>query len=164
VAPRDGITRSPREATNSCTAAPGAHILGLSLRPVSPSPSRPFVSFSLLLESVSALSLVCGLIFAALQLRDAQRARVRASRLEMVRSFQSPQFVRGLAVIAGLPEGLSADETEARLSAEERDLVLLVVANWESVGVLLYRGDLTLELVSDFFGGCCPSPGDGWGG
>ncbi|HSU15437.1 DUF4760 domain-containing protein [Longimicrobium sp.] len=114
------------------------------------------MNLPLLLNLVSTLALVCGLLFASLQFRDARRSQLRAARLELVRSFQSPEFVRALGLVISLPDGLSRRELYERLDGPQRDLLHLVLATWESIGVLLYRGDLSLELVSDFFGGVIP--------
>ena len=114
------------------------------------------MNLPLILNLTSTACLVFGLLFAVLQLRDADRSRVRATRLELLRSFQSPEFVRSLGLVLSLPEGLSREQLDQRLDAAQRDQLYLVMVTWESLGVLLYRGDLTLEMVSDFFGGIIP--------
>ena len=110
----------------------------------------------LILNLTYTSAVLVGLAFAALQFAQGRRAQLRATRLELVRSFQSPEFVRALGLVLSLPDGLSRREIEARVDTAQRDLLYLVLTTWESIGVLLHRGDLSLELVSDFFGGMIP--------
>lgn len=114
------------------------------------------MNLSLLLNSITTIAVVCGLIFAALQVREAQHVRRRTSMLVLVRSFQTPDFVRGLRVILSLPPGLSKQQLVDRLKPQEMELVLFVLATWESMGILVFRGELSLFLISDFFGGVLP--------
>lgn len=46
------------------------------------------------LNVVTTLAVVAGLLFAGLQIRDAKRARTAEERLVLVRSFESPDFMR----------------------------------------------------------------------
>lgn len=114
------------------------------------------MNLSLLLNGITTVAVVVGLIFAALQVREAQHLRRRTSMLLLVRSFQTPDFVRGLRVILSLPSGLSQQELLHRLSPQDMELVLFVLATWESMGIMVFRGELSLSLVSDFFGGMLP--------
>jgi hypothetical protein len=114
------------------------------------------MNLSLILNSITTIAVVCGLIFAALQVREAQHVRRRTSMLLLVRSFQTPDFIRGLRVILSLPPGLSKQQLFDRLKPREMELVLFVLATWESMGILVFRGELSLLLISDFFGGVLP--------
>jgi hypothetical protein len=111
---------------------------------------------SLILSFITTITVVCGVIFAALQVREAQHARRRTSMLLLVQSFQTPDFVRGLRVILSLPPGLSKQQLLQCLEPHDMDLLFFVLATWESLGILVYRGELSLSLVSDFFGGVLP--------
>jgi len=73
--------------------------------------------------------------------------------LELVRSFQSPTFAKALRSVIELPDNASADEIREILGAEGEDLVVHVTATWETIGVLLFHGELAIDIVDDFFSG-----------
>ncbi|MFQ5680108.1 MAG: hypothetical protein ACE5HP_11700 [Gemmatimonadota bacterium] len=103
-------------------------------------------------EIVTAVTLLGGLLFAAVQVRQFRASRERDAAFELLRSFQTPEFARALRAVYALPEGLSKDEIERRLG-EEMHLVYALMTTWESLGVLVHRGELELEMVDDFFSG-----------
>lgn len=102
---------------------------------------------------INAIAVTAGVIFAAAQIRDYRRQRKRDSMLALVRSFQSPTFARGLRRVVELPDNISADEIRKILGPEGEDLVVHVTATWETIGVLLFHGELTIDLIDDFFSG-----------
>jgi len=56
-------------------------------------------------------------------------------------------------LIYALPEeALSKKQIEERFG-EDMHLVYALTTTWESIGVLAFRGEISLELVSDFFSG-----------
>ena len=73
--------------------------------------------------------------------------------LELVRSFQSPTFSRALRRVVELPDNASAKEIREILGTEGEDLVVHLAATWETIGVLLFHGELTLDIIDDFFSG-----------
>src|SRR6202040_2115767 len=102
---------------------------------------------------INAVAVTAGVIFAAAQIRDYRRQRRRDAMLNLVRSFQSPTFARGLRLVVELPDNASADEIREKLGREGEDLVVHVTATWETIGVLLFHGELTIDIVDDFFSG-----------
>jgi hypothetical protein len=101
---------------------------------------------------VSAVAVVIGLIFAGVQLRLLRLAREHELALELVHSFQTPAFAQGLFLLSELPEGCTPEELEERLGARTEH-VFVLLTTWESLGVLLHRGQVTLDLLDDFFSG-----------
>ena len=73
--------------------------------------------------------------------------------LNLVQSFQGPTFARGLRRIIELPDGASAEKIREILGPEGEDLMVHVTATWETIGVLLFHGELTIDIVDDFFSG-----------
>ncbi len=73
--------------------------------------------------------------------------------LELVRSFQSPTFSRALRRVVELPDNASADEIRKLLGTEGEDLLVHLAATWETIGVLLFHGELTLDIIDDCFSG-----------
>lgn len=104
------------------------------------------------LDIVSAATLVFGLAFAVVQLRQYRASRDREVGLELLRSFQTPEFASALRAVFSLPEGLTKAEIEERLGPR-MDSVYALSTTWESLGILVFRGQLDLALVDDFFSG-----------
>lgn len=104
------------------------------------------------LDIVAAATLVFGFIFAIVQLRQYRAARDRELGLELLRSFQTPEFASALRAVFSLPEGLTKAEIEDRLGPK-MDGVYALTTTWESLGILVFRGQLDLDLVDDFFSG-----------
>ena len=73
--------------------------------------------------------------------------------LELVRSFQSPAFTAALRRVLSLPDGADAAKIREVLGPDGEDAVYLVSLTWESLGVLVFRREVTLDLVDDFFSG-----------
>ena len=102
---------------------------------------------------INAIAVTAGVIFAAAQIRHYQRRRHRDSMLELVRSFQSPTFAKGLRRLIELPDNISADEIRKILGPDGEDLIVHVTATWETIGVLLFHGELSIDIIDDFFSG-----------
>jgi hypothetical protein len=102
---------------------------------------------------VNAIAVTAGVIFAATQIREYRQQRRRDSMLALVRSFQSPTFAKALRRVIELPDNASADEIRKILGPEGEDLLVHVTATWETIGVLLFHNELTLDIIDDFFSG-----------
>lgn len=73
--------------------------------------------------------------------------------LELVRSFQSPAFTAALRRVLSLPDGADTRTIHELLGPDGEDAVYLVSLTWESLGILLFRREVTMDLVDDFFSG-----------
>src|SRR5438067_6469887 len=102
---------------------------------------------------IDAFAVTAGVIFAAAQIRHYGQRKRRDAMLELVRSFQSPAFTSALRRVLSLPDGADAQKIREVLGPDGEDAVYLVSLTWESIGVLLFRRELTLDLVDDFFSG-----------
>ncbi len=105
-----------------------------------------------LLNSVSALALVGGLVFTGLQIRAAQKQRWREAMLQLLQSLRTPEFVTGITLIGNLPDGLHEEELDTYLG-EKINSVRFVLFSLESVGALVQKRDVPIDLVSDFLHG-----------
>ena len=105
-----------------------------------------------LLQLVQAAVVVIGVGFAAYELRKYREERNREAALELVHTFQTPEFAKALLIVCGLPDGLSQAEIEAH-AGEDFYLVYGMVTTWESIGILVHRGEMSIDLVDDFFSG-----------
>ena len=61
------------------------------------------------------LTIVGGIIYAIVQIRHSHRQRSRESALQLLHSFQTPEFHQAVTIVANLPEGLSKKEIEKKL-------------------------------------------------
>src|SRR6266446_4007866 len=111
------------------------------------------MDLSTIANLINAIAVTAGVIFAAVQIRHYRQRRRRETMLELVRSFQNPTFVKALRRVIELPDDLSAQEIRESLGPEGEDLIANLTATWETVGVLLFQKELTIEIIDDFFSG-----------
>jgi hypothetical protein len=111
------------------------------------------MDISTLANLINAVAVTAGVIFAAAQIRQYRQRRQRDAMLELVRSFQSPAFTAALRRVLSLPDGADAAKIREVLGPDGEDAVYLVSLTWESLGVLVFRRQVTLDLVDDFFSG-----------
>jgi hypothetical protein len=111
------------------------------------------MDISVIANLLNAVAVTIGVAFAAAQIRDYRRQRRRDTMVELVRSFQSPAFTRALRRINGLPDGASLQQIREGWGADGEDAVFLVGLTWESLGVLVFRREITLDLMDDLFSG-----------
>jgi len=102
---------------------------------------------------INAVAVTTGLIFAAAQISYYRRRRHRDAMLELVRSFQSPAFSKALRRVIELPDDATASEIADALGPDGEDEVVHLTATWETIGILLYHGEFTIDIVDDFFSG-----------
>jgi hypothetical protein len=111
------------------------------------------MSWGDVLNVVSAVALLIGVLFAGFQLADLRRQRRRESVLALVRSFQSADFTSALRRINSLPDGADRATIRSLLGPDGEDQVFLVGLTWESLGVLVFRREVDLQTMDDFFSG-----------
>ena len=111
------------------------------------------MDLSTIANLINALAVTAGVIFAAVQIQHYRQRRQREAMLELVRSFQSPPFSRALHRVNSLPDGADRLKIRELLGPEGEDDVFLVGLTWESLGVLAFRREVTLDLMADFFSG-----------
>ena len=100
----------------------------------------------------AAAAVVFGVIFGVAQLRHHRGQRRRDSSFALMRSLQTRDMLRALTVLDSLPDHLGKAELEKRLGDGVLDLHVLL-GTWESLGILVYHDEVTLDRVDDFFSG-----------
>ena len=103
-------------------------------------------------EGIQAVAVVLGVGFAVYETRRYRGQRNREAAMELLHAFQTPDFAKALVLVYRLPDGLSKSEIETQLG-ENLHLVYAMTTTWESIGVLIHRGEVDIELVDDFFSG-----------
>lgn len=110
------------------------------------------MDLNLLLNLFNTIAIIAGGIFAAFQLVQLKKQRSRESALQMLNSVQNTEFMDAINIIYHLPEGLTKKEIEEQLG-DKLSSVLIMFAKFESLGLLVYRREIKLNLVKDFIGG-----------
>ena len=105
-----------------------------------------------ILSLITTFSIFVGVIFALIQLRQSNKQRARESALQMLHSFQTPEFLNAVNIVFDLPEGLSKKEIDERLG-EKLTSILVMFGTFESLGILVYKRDIDIRMVEDFFSG-----------
>ena len=105
-----------------------------------------------LLSLITTTFIVAGVVIGLLQLRHMHKQRARESALQMLHSFRTPEFLTAVDLVFALPEGLSKKEIDERVGDRITSLLVLF-GTFESLGVLVYRRDIDIRLVEDFFSG-----------
>jgi hypothetical protein len=111
------------------------------------------MDLSTLASLINALAVTAALIFAAAQIRYYRQRRRRDAMLELVRSFQSPSFTSAFRRVLSLPDDATTEQIREKLGPDGEEIVYLVTLTWESLGVMLFRGEVTIDLIDDFFSG-----------
>jgi len=111
------------------------------------------MDLSTLANLINAFAVTAALIFAGVQISHYRQRRRHDAMLELVRSFQSPTFSKALRRVTELPGNACAEEIRKLLGTDGEDLVVHLAATWETIGVLLFHGELTLDIIDDFFSG-----------
>ncbi|NIM92948.1 MAG: hypothetical protein GTO18_04465 [Anaerolineales bacterium] len=110
------------------------------------------MDLSTVIDVLSVIAVVIGLFYAGLELRQFRISRERESALELFKTFQSLEFMRGVRLIPELPDNQSREQIE-NLAGERIDDLYFTIASLEGLGVLVHREELSLGLVEDFFSG-----------
>jgi hypothetical protein len=87
-----------------------------------------------------------------MQIRTSNKQRSRESAYHLLNSFQTPEFHQAVAILADLPEGLSKKEIEEKLR-DKMTCMYVMFGTFESLGILIYRREINIQLIEDFFSG-----------
>ncbi len=110
------------------------------------------MNLDIMLQGVQAAAVVIGVGFAVHETRRYREDRNREAAFELLHAFQTPEFAKALVLLYRLPDGLPKCEIERRLG-EDVYLVNVLAGTWESLGILVQKGEVSLQLVDDFFSG-----------
>jgi hypothetical protein len=113
---------------------------------------RDLATLANLAEILGAIIVIGGVVFAVIQIRLFRRQRLEAAAIEVIRSWQSPEFTRAFTVIQKLPDGISAAKLRAH-SPDCESMAMIIGNTFESFGVMVYRHIVPLALVDELLGG-----------
>jgi hypothetical protein len=110
------------------------------------------MELNLVLEVISTVAVIIGIIFGLNQLRQYRLSRKGDSAQHLLNSYTSSDYVKGIWIILSLPDGLTKKEIEERVG-EEINLIYLVMSTWESIGILVFHHEFTMDMVDDAYSG-----------
>lgn len=106
----------------------------------------------IILDIASTVAVIIGVVFGLSQLRQYHSSRKRDSALFLLHSYQTVEFLQGIWTILSIPDGLTKKEIEERVG-DEIKLVYLVMSTWESIGILAFHNEVTMDMVDDAHSG-----------
>jgi hypothetical protein len=104
------------------------------------------------LNLISTLAIVGALIFTAMQVRQANIKRRDLAAITLIQTTQSEGWTRALDLIAKLPENAEVADVE-RAGAEAERAMIDFGVRVETVGYMVFRGNVDLQTVDDLVGG-----------
>ena len=110
------------------------------------------MQLSLMFDIVRTLAVVLGIFFGLIQLGQYRRSRKRESTLYLLSSMKTKEFVGGLWIIQGLRDGMTKIQIEEELDGE-LESIIYVMSVWETIGMLLFHHEITIDLVDNAFSG-----------
>ena len=97
------------------------------------------------------MSVIVGLTIGIVELRQLGDAQESQTLLELYQTLQDPDQVRGRQQLMQLPDSLSPQQLIELMSAPDGLLMRQALLAFEGIGVMVYRGDISLEWVDELF-------------
>ncbi len=112
-------------------------------------------------EILGLVTILSAAIYSWFQIKELRRSRDSNTAMNLAANFQSPDFVVGLTSILNMDfdtTKLSKDRTDdfqvlKDHFGEDWPKVMTVLTTWESIGVLIHRGDMDFHAFYDLFSG-----------
>jgi hypothetical protein len=105
-----------------------------------------------LAQVIGVGAVIAAIGFGIVQIRQYRQQRRDAVAVELMRSIQDTEFTRSFRIVMALPEGCSAEDVRAR-GAEVEDAAIALIAKYETLGYLVFRGIMPIDLVEELVGG-----------
>ena len=105
-----------------------------------------------LAEVLGALTIIGGLLFAVIQVRQYRQQLRETATLELMNRFQTPEFAQAFRTLRSLPDDVPSSELNAD-NPETEAAAMFVCSVYETVGVLVFRRILPFQVVEDLTGG-----------
>jgi len=108
------------------------------------------MSAEVIFQAIEAFAVVIAVGFGMMQVKQYRHDKHREATMERLHSSQTPSFAKVLNIVSDMPDGLSKGEIE-EFAGDDFHLVYAMTTTWESLGVLVHRGEIDLQLIDDFF-------------
>ena len=103
-------------------------------------------------EIVGATAVIFAIGFAIMEFRQLRYQRRENASLEMIRSWQSPEYVKAIFEILQLEDHIAPERLRA-LSSEHERMAFQVSMTFEPLGVMAYRGTIPVDILNELMGG-----------
>jgi len=110
------------------------------------------MSWNLALQLVETSAIVIGVVFGLIQLRQIRHQREVQAGLELLAPLQTPESAETLLLLHDLPDNLTGDDLRRRLG-DRFKATLATLALFESLGPIVARGHVPLEMYAEFYRG-----------
>ena len=101
---------------------------------------------------ISTVILIMGVGFTVVQLRHMRATKERGATLELVHRLQTTEFARSMRMLFDI-HGNSTKVQISGIVQNDPGLIYELLATWESLGIMVYRREMSLGMVDDFFSG-----------
>ena len=106
---------------------------------------------SWLIDLVTLITVLLGLTFAGMELRQVRAAQESQVVLQFFETMNSPEYIEASELIQSLPDGLSASQIRKQLTQEQMRRITQLRLAYEALGLMVYRGDVSIEWVDELF-------------
>ena len=103
-----------------------------------------------LAEIFGGLAVIFGIGFGFMEYRRHMAIERREAAATLARSFQTNELSAAIRVVLELPAPFDTAQY-GELSKEDKNLIWFLFCSIESIGILVFRDDLPINLVDDFF-------------
>jgi hypothetical protein len=103
-------------------------------------------------EIVGVVLVVGGFGFAVVQLAHIRRQRKELAAIELLKSFESPEFSRAVRLVLALPENATAEQLRGA-GEEVEDAAMQVSLTLEGVAIMVHRRMVGIDIVWELMGG-----------
>lgn len=104
------------------------------------------------LQILQTLAVLVGVVFGLIQLSQIKRQQEATAGAAMLQSLQSTDAGSTALLLVELPDDLSGGDLKLRLG-ENFDRVIALASMFESVGPLVARGQVPIDIYADFYRG-----------
>ena len=101
-------------------------------------------------EIFGGVAVVFAISFGFVEFRRYKVVERREAAASLARSYQTPEMAATLRMVVELPEPIGMQQYRD-LSDAEKNLIWSLFCSIESIGILVHRGELPLELIDEFF-------------
>lgn len=105
-----------------------------------------------IVEIVGILAILFGIAFGLIQVKQNRVQRRELALLECARSFEDEDFTEAYRIISELPAGMTRAKFE-KLDEHYESAAMRVGMKFETMGLLVHRGVVPLDALSDLVGG-----------